>query len=33
MDGELDEFIKAFLMGKRIKKTGAEVEEDLEIEE
>jgi peptide chain release factor 2 len=34
MDGELDEFIKAFLMGKRYnKKTGAEAEEDLEIEE
>ncbi len=34
MDGELDEFIKAFLMGKRYnKKAGAEVEEDLELEE
>ncbi len=34
MDGELDEFIKAYLMGKRYnKKAGAEVEEDLEIEE
>lgn len=34
MDGDLDEFIKAFLMGKRYnKKAGAEVEEDLEIEE
>jgi peptide chain release factor 2 len=36
MDGELDEFIKAFLMGKQYKKkAGAEVveEEELEIEE
>jgi peptide chain release factor 2 len=34
MDGELDEFIKAFLMGKRYnKKAGAEVVDDLEIEE
>ncbi|MDZ7344868.1 MAG: peptide chain release factor 2 [candidate division KSB1 bacterium] len=34
MDGELDEFIKAFLMGKRYnKKADAEPEEDLEIEE
>jgi len=34
MDGELDEFIKAFLMGKRYnKKGGAETMEELEIEE
>lgn len=34
MDGELDEFIKAFLMGKRAgKKGGAEVMEELELEE
>jgi peptide chain release factor 2 len=34
MDGDLDEFIKAYLMGKRYnKKGGAEVMEELEIEE
>ena len=34
MDGDLDEFIKAYLMGKRYnKKAGAEVEEDLELDE
>jgi peptide chain release factor 2 len=34
MDGELEEFIKAYLMGKRYnKKAGAEVVDDLEIEE
>lgn len=34
MDGELDEFIKAYLMGKRYnKKAGGEVEEEIEIDE
>jgi peptide chain release factor 2 len=34
MDGELDEFIKAYLMGKRYnKKTGAEIDADLDIDE
>ena len=34
MDGELEEFIKAYLMGKRYnKKTGADVEVDVDIDE
>lgn len=34
MDGEIDEFIKGFLMGKQYKKkAGADVPEDVEIEE
>jgi len=34
MDGELEEFIKGFLMGKQYKKKpGADVPDDVEIEE